>query len=261
MKFAAFFLGLVTGTIGTYAFLTRVWWPDVRLPASQEVRVVATAPPAPDAPVESEGRGSASTPEASSDIPEAFASPQASEATPSALSPDVATSPPPTPPFVMSITLPVLSTDLDRLRARSLVIPVSGVAAKSLRDSFADDRGGRRHDAIDILAPRGTPVVAVADGRVEKLFTSKAGGLTIYQFDSMGEYCYYYAHLDAYAEGLAQGAVLRKGDVIGYVGSSGNASPEAPHLHFTIFRLGPQKHWWEGTAINPYPLWEARPTP
>lgn len=110
------------------------------------------------------------------------------------------------------------------------------------------------HDAIDIMAPRGTPVRAVADGTVEKLFTSEAGGLTLYQFEPTGRYAYYYAHLDRYAPGLAEGDTLRQGQLVGYVGSTGNASDDAPHLHFAIFLLGPEKRWWEGTAINPYPL-------
>ena len=95
---------------------------------------------------------------------------------------------------------------------------------------------------------------AAADGTVEKLFTSDAGGLTIYQFEPSGRYAYYYAHLDRYAAGLDEGDTLRRGQVIGYVGSTGNASEDAPHLHFAIFLLGPEKRWWEGTAINPYPL-------
>ena len=155
----------------------------------------------------------------------------------------------------------MLQTDFDRLRARSLIIPVQGQSAKSLRDTFKDSRGGRVHQAIDIMAPRGTPVLAVEDGRVEKLFTSKQGGITLYQFDPSGEYCYYYAHLDSYARDIANGRVLRKGDVIGYVGFTGNASPDGPHLHFAVFRLGEGKRWWEGTPINPFPLWVASPGP
>ena len=104
------------------------------------------------------------------------------------------------------------------------------------------------------MAARGTPVVAVADGHVEKLFTSERGGLTIYQFEPSGRYAYYYAHLDRYADGLAEQQPIRRGQVIGYVGFTGNASPDAPHLHFAIFQLGPERKWWEGTAINPYPL-------
>ena len=141
---------------------------------------------------------------------------------------------------------------------QQLLMPVTGVDPAQLRDNFSETRGGNRsHAAIDILAPRDTPVVAVADGKVAKLWKSVPGGITIYQFDASGSYCYYYAHLDRYAPDVTAGRVLRKGDVIGYVGSTGNAAPEAPHLHFSIFRLGIEKRWWEGTAINPFPLWGA----
>ena len=109
-----------------------------------------------------------------------------------------------------------------------------------------------------MLAPRGTPVVAVAEGTVKKLFKSERGGLTVYEFDPEQAYCYYYAHLDRYADGLGEGKRLAKGELVGYVGTSGNAPANTPHLHFTIFRLGPDKHWWEGTPINPYPLWALR---
>lgn len=136
-----------------------------------------------------------------------------------------------------------------------LLIPVQGVVSTQLQDTFNDARAeGRRHDAIDIMAPAGTPVLAVADGTVEKLFTSEAGGLTIYQFEPGGRYAYYYAHLQGYAPGLAEKQALRRGDVLGYVGSTGNANPAAPHLHFAVFELGPERRWWQGTAINPYPL-------
>ena len=136
-----------------------------------------------------------------------------------------------------------------------LLLPVAGVEAASLHQSFDEARGtGRRHEAIDILAPRGTAVYAAADGRVAKLFTSAAGGLTIYQFDPAEEYALYYAHLDAYAPELTEGQVLARGQTIGYVGTTGNAPPGTPHLHFAIFRLGPEKRWWDGVAIDPYPL-------
>ena len=263
MKLAAFVLGVLTGTLGAYFFLTRVWWPDVRIPGDRSIMktavdAVLTAAPPP--------LGASKTDQA--------------QVTPAAISPSPeASSPPPfaapalvwpssdpasasftaTPPSTASAEPPILTTDLDRLRGRGLAIPVFGLAGESLRDSFADDRGGRSHAAIDIMAPRGTPVIAVEGGRVEKLFTSKLGGLTVYQFDPLGEYCYYYAHLDGYAPGLAEDKVLRKGDVIGYVGATGNAPPNAPHLHFSVFRLNAQKHWWEGTSINPFFIWAARP--
>ncbi|MBO9793605.1 MULTISPECIES: M23 family metallopeptidase [Xanthomonas] len=136
-----------------------------------------------------------------------------------------------------------------------LLIPVEGIGASQLQDTFTDARSeGRVHDAIDILAPTGTPVVAVADGTVEKLFTSERGGLTIYQFEPGGKYCYYYAHLERYADGLAEKQSIKRGQVIGYVGSTGTANPAAPHLHFEIHRLGPEKQWWKGEALNPYPV-------
>jgi murein DD-endopeptidase MepM/ murein hydrolase activator NlpD len=136
-----------------------------------------------------------------------------------------------------------------------LIIPVQGADSSRILDSFEDTRGtAGRHEAVDIMAPRGTPVLAVEDGKVEKLFQSRRGGTTIYQFDPSRTWCYYYAHLDRYAAGLAEGAALRKGQVIAYVGSSGDASAAAPHLHFAIFQLGQEKHWWQGTAIDPYPI-------
>jgi murein DD-endopeptidase MepM/ murein hydrolase activator NlpD len=147
-----------------------------------------------------------------------------------------------------------LDTHVAHLRARKLTIPVAGVRADALVASFAEARGERVHEALDIMADAGTPVVAVEDGTVAKLFTSKAGGLTIYQFDRAGTVAYYYAHLQGYAPGLEEGDTLRRGQVVGYVGSTGNANPAAPHLHFAIFLLGPEKRWSEGTAIDPYPV-------
>ncbi len=144
------------------------------------------------------------------------------------------------------------------LHALSLIIPVEGIGAAQLSDTFTDARGASRvHDAIDIMAPTGTPVRAVADGRIVKLFNSKPGGLTIYQFDATDTLAYYYAHLDRYADGLAEGQVLKQGDLVGYVGFTGNANPAGPHLHFAIMVLGPEKKWWQGAAINPYPYLRA----
>jgi murein DD-endopeptidase MepM/ murein hydrolase activator NlpD len=138
---------------------------------------------------------------------------------------------------------------------RDLTMPVDGVDGDDLRDTFHETRGGTRpHEALDIMAPRGTPVRAVRDGHIEKLFTSNAGGLTIYQFEPTGAYAYYYAHLERYAPGLMEGQAIARGELIGFVGSSGNASPDAPHLHFAVFRLGPGRRWWDGLALNPYPL-------
>lgn len=135
-----------------------------------------------------------------------------------------------------------------------LAMPIAGVDVNTLKSNFSETRGNHRHEALDIMSPRGTPVLAVAEGKVAKLFTSKPGGLTVYQFDNSQTWCYYYAHLDGYASGVAQGTLLRKGDVLGYVGSTGDASPNAPHLHFAVFQLGPNKKWWQGTAVDPLPL-------
>lgn len=144
--------------------------------------------------------------------------------------------------------------------SQGLLLPVAGVQTTQLVDTYTQSRsGGRSHDAIDILAARGTPVYAVEDGRIAKLFLSKPGGITLYQFDPSERLAYYYAHLDGYADGIAEGKMLKRGDLIGYVGSTGNADPSSPHLHFAIFALGPEKKWWQGTAINPYPLLGGRP--
>src|SRR5207253_3174449 len=111
--------------------------------------------------------------------------------------------------------------------------------------SFDERRDGRLHEAVDILAPRNTPVQAVEEGMIAKLFYSKAGGNTVYQFDPTQQFCYYYAHLERYAEGLRDGQRVARGDVIGFVGTSGNAPPGTPHLHFAIFELAADHRWWE----------------
>jgi peptidoglycan LD-endopeptidase LytH len=160
------------------------------------------------------------------------------------------------PPEIKASPAPS-AADYEVLGARQLAFPIESVDRGTLLDNFEESRGSLRHEALDIVAPRGTPVVAVDDGTARKLFTSVRGGLTVYQFDPDENYCYYYAHLDRYAEGLAEGRQLRKGERVGYVGTTGNAPPQTPHLHFTIFKLGPDKRWWEGVPLNPYPLWTA----
>lgn len=138
---------------------------------------------------------------------------------------------------------------------QKLLIPVEGMKLAQLSDNFDQPRGTERHhEALDIMAPTGTKVLAVADGKIAKLFNSKPGGLTVYQFDPEEKLAYYYAHLDKYAEGLQEGAQVKRGDLIGYVGATGNANPAAPHLHFAVIELTPEKQWWKGTPINPYPL-------
>jgi len=137
----------------------------------------------------------------------------------------------------------------------ALIVPVAGVRADQLRDTFADARAeGRVHDAIDIPAAQGTPVLATADGTIVKLFQSDRGGTTIYQLSADGRFFYYYAHLDRYAEGLAEGQFVKQGTTIAYVGDTGNAGPGNYHLHFSIAIASDPKRWWEGVNINPYPL-------
>ncbi|HEY7474159.1 MAG TPA: M23 family metallopeptidase [Vicinamibacterales bacterium] len=151
-------------------------------------------------------------------------------------------------------TLRRIGTDpIADLRDRQLAIPVRGVERGDLRSSFWEKRGSNRvHEAIDILAARHTPVIAVEDGTIARLFASQAGGTTIYQYDPSSTYVYYYAHLQRYAPGLEEGAHVKRGDVIGYVGTSGNAPEDTPHLHFAIFKMTDKKQWWQGTAIDPY---------
>lgn len=147
------------------------------------------------------------------------------------------------------------TAEVGSLESRNFLVPVLGIKPADIHDTFNDKRGTDRiHEASDIMAPRGALVVAIEDGEIAKIFESKPGGHTVYQFDPSGHYAYYYAHLDHYAEGLHVGQMMKRGETIGYVGSTGNASAEAPHLHFAIFELGPEKQWWKGTPINPYPL-------
>jgi murein DD-endopeptidase MepM/ murein hydrolase activator NlpD len=140
-----------------------------------------------------------------------------------------------------------------------LVVPVQGVAPATLVDSWADPRGGgiRAHHAIDIVAPLGTPVLAAANGRIEKLFESRLGGHTIYERSADGGSSFYYAHLDRYAPTLVEGQAVTAGQPIAAVGASGDADPGAPHLHFEIHRMAPGECWWQGTEIDPYPLLRA----
>lgn len=137
----------------------------------------------------------------------------------------------------------------------NLLIPVAGVRSDQLRDTYSESRSeGRVHDAIDIIAPLGTPVLATADGTVVKLFQSERGGTTIYQLSTDKRFVYYYAHLNRYAEGLAEGHFAKQGETIAYVGDSGNAGAGNYHLHFSIAQLSDPKHYWQGVNINPYPL-------
>jgi murein DD-endopeptidase MepM/ murein hydrolase activator NlpD len=152
-------------------------------------------------------------------------------------------------------TAPILPPP-GELLARDLVFPVRGIEPASIADSFTDARGATRiHNAMDILAPRGAAVLAVDAGKVSQLGNGGAGGITVYQVDQTGRYGYYYAHLDRLAAGLAEGQEVRRGDVLGYVGTTGNAPASAPHLHFAIFEVKDGRVRWGGRPINPYPLW------
>jgi murein DD-endopeptidase MepM/ murein hydrolase activator NlpD len=151
--------------------------------------------------------------------------------------------------------IPPTAPEARDLSARKLLIPVEGITSDKLVRSYHDARtGGRLHEALDIIAPRNTPVLAVEDGTIAKLFISNAGGLTVYQFDPGQQYSYYYAHLERYADGLKEGDRISRGQVLGFVGTSGNAPKQTPHLHFAVYRLTPEKHWWEGTPIDPYDI-------
>ena len=153
----------------------------------------------------------------------------------------------------------VYPSDLDALRAQAPVVPVSGVTAKDLIDSFGDRRGqARQHNALDIMAARNTPAVAATAGTVLRLHNSVAGGLSIYLKDRTSRFIFMYGHLDSYRPGLTEGATVRRGEIIGFVGTTGNASPQAPHLHFQVMRSDDPRSWWRGTPINPFLIY--RPT-
>ena len=161
-------------------------------------------------------------------------------------------SPPETPSRAVATIGPAEEGAIAALRRRDLRIPIDGIDIERLKGMFAEARDGRAHEAVDILAPRNTPIHAVEDGAIAKLFSSNAGGRTIYQFDPAQRFCYYYAHLERYADGLRDGQHVSRGEVIGYVGTSGNAPANTPHLHFAVFELGPDRSWWKGRPIDPY---------
>lgn len=138
-----------------------------------------------------------------------------------------------------------------------LAVPVVGIAPGDLVDTFTQSRAGgnRVHNAIDIMAERGRPVISATDGVVEKLYFSRGGGgITAYIRSTDGRWMHYYAHLDAYATSLRQGQRIRRGDPIGTVGISGNANPAGPHLHYAVYQMQPGERWWQGQPVNPYPL-------
>lgn len=140
---------------------------------------------------------------------------------------------------------------IDELKAKSLLLPVAGATASALRDTFRDKRGTRVHHAVDIVAPRGTPVLSADSGEIIKLHRSRAGGITIYAADPTRHFIYYYAHLDRYRTGLSEGMKIARGDTLGYVGTTGNAPADYPHLHFAIMRTDNVARWSRGLPVNP----------
>jgi murein DD-endopeptidase MepM/ murein hydrolase activator NlpD len=223
----SFLLGAVVGAGGLFVYLREI------ADAPDPIITEAAARPAPVAPAAPPAASGNVIPNelSDADLPIRPAS-HATSATPSA------------PELTAGGTMPA-----------KLMVPVEGVPYSQLTDTFDQPRGQERHhEALDIMAPKGTAVRAAADGKVVKLFDSKAGGTTLYQFDPAEKYAYYYAHLDRYADGVKEGMQLKRGDVLGYVGVTGNSDPNAPHLHFAVVALTPEKQWWKGTPVNPYPL-------
>lgn len=244
MKWLLTFLaGTVFGALVLFIYLRQIGH-DSAPPAV--VVAPATAPaPAPAAtspPAAPTGPGTPESPVVATDLSETELPLRPAQQSPV---PVVDPNAPATPP----------ASIVDASGGQKLKVPVEGIKYAQLSDNFDQPRGTERHhEALDIMAPTGTKVVAVADGKVVKLFNSKPGGLTVYQFDPTEKYAYYYAHLDKYAEGLKEGAEIKRGDLIGYVGATGNANPAAPHLHFAVVELTPEKQWWKGTPVNPYPM-------
>jgi peptidoglycan LD-endopeptidase LytH len=230
-----FIAGTVLGALALFIYLRQVG--QTVVPAGPALTVAPTAAPAPAAP---------GVPYPSSSLPPLTVVTDLAEVS-LPIKPD-ATAGAEAPAGTPTAAAPAAPSG-------KLLVPVEGVKASQLTDTFDQARGKERHhEALDIMAPKGTKVVAVADGKVAKLFNSKPGGLTVYQFDPTETHAYYYAHLDRYADGIKEGDMLKRGDLIGYVGSTGNANPDAPHLHFAVVELTPQKQWWKGTPVNPYPL-------
>ena len=148
-----------------------------------------------------------------------------------------------------------MAAAFDRLRKKEIMIPVAGVSPSMIEDSFTAARDGdRQHNALDILAPRNTPIIAADDGTILRLSTNQLGGITIYAADRDHEFVYYYAHLDHYRDGLVANQKIAKGDTLGFVGTTGNAPKDVPHLHFQIMLWPSDGKYWVGEPVNPYPV-------
>lgn len=245
MKWLLTFLaGLVLGAASLFVYLRAV-------PRPADTVVVAPAAPVVAAGTGAAAPGATGVPLSSADLPGA-----------PVVSTDLTELDLPLRPSMSEVALPAVNgASAGSAAAASapamgkLLLPVDGIKLADLRDNFDQPRGAdRHHEALDIMAPKGTKVLAVADGKLVKLFNSKPGGLTVYQFDPSEKYAYYYAHLDRYAEGVKEGMELKRGDLVGYVGVTGNSDPNAPHLHFAVVELTAEKKWWKGTPINPFPL-------
>jgi murein DD-endopeptidase MepM/ murein hydrolase activator NlpD len=179
--------------------------------------------------------------------------------------PTTLATPKPLPKPKPTITAEQAQRAVAELRSRHLLMPIQNFNPQLIKGSFYEMRGTEMHEAADMLAPRNTPVLAVEDGTIGKLWLSKAGGITIYQFDPSQRYVYYYAHLESYAPNLKDGDIVKRGQVIGFVGTSGNAPPNTPHLHFSISVVTEPGRWWSGAQIDPYEVFasngRSEPTP
>ena len=198
----------------------------------------------------------------SQNLPVVVQSPSPVEPSPSTSAAETPTvAPSPSPQFATPVESPATPDQSPPVQGQSfvgqlnLIIPVQGVRREQLIDTFTAARSeGRVHDAIDIPAPAGTSVLAAADGEIVKLFQSERGGTTIYQLSTDRKLIYYYAHLQRYTDGLTEGKLVHQGEVIAYVGDTGNAGAGNYHLHFSISIVADPKRYWEGTNINPYPI-------
>lgn len=175
--------------------------------------------------------------------------------------PSAPSAPPNRPASADALSAGVTEADLEALWARQLMVPVAGLQPGQLRDDYDARRGARAYLALDLLAPKGTPVVAADDGRIGRLGTTPVGGNIIYATDPDDRFVYYYAHLDKHARGLSVGDRVKKGDVLGYVGTTGNAPSTAPHLHFQVMRMAAGRAWWDGPPINPWAFFVYSGTP